>query len=228
MPTAGGKLNKAQQSLLIVSGVLFLAYFVPVLRWPLLPFHYLYTHLHELGHAIAAMATGGQFIRIELAPDGSGVTTSNGGWQLFVSPAGYVGATAFGAGILALSRNAKGAQIAFRVLFAIMAIGMLCWIRGVFGFATGLVFTALFGWLGFRKDDGHTQWLAQFLGVFLSLSSIQAVLITLHIGGMAMGEDDAMILERTTGIPAVFSALVWTAVSVAIAIWGLRRAWAGR
>lgn len=228
MPTPGAKLNKAQQSLLIVSSLIFAAYFVPVLRWPLLPLTYLYTHLHEIGHAIAAMATGGHFIRVTLEPDGSGLTTSMGGWQLLVSPAGYVGATFFGAMILAMSRTPRGAQTAFKILFAIMVIGMLCWIRGVFGFATGLLFTALFGWLGFRKEDGHTQWLAQFLGVFLSLSSIQAVLITLRIGGISYGEDDAMILEKATGIPAVLSAVLWTAASLAIAIWGLRRAWSGR
>jgi hypothetical protein len=225
----GGKLNKAQTSLLIVSSALFLAYFVPILRWPMLPLQYLYTHLHEIGHALAAVATGGEGVRIYVHADGSGVTSAFGGSQLLVSPAGYIGATAMGALLLAFSRTVVGAQRAFQGMFFLMFIAMVAWIRigseGLVGFATGLLFALGFAWLGFRKADGHTQWIAQFLGVFLSLSAIRAVLITLHIGGVAVGEDDAMILQRTTGIPAVLSAFVWTAISLGIAWLGLRRAW---
>lgn len=232
MSSNAGKLNKAQKSLLIVSSALFLAYFVPILRWPMLPLQYLYTHLHEIGHALAAVATGGEGVRIFVHADGSGVTTSMGGSQLLVSPAGYIGATAMGALLLAFSRTVLGAQRSFQALAVLMFLAMVAWIRigsdGLVGFLTGLLFTLGFAWLGFRKPDGHTQWIAQFLGVFLSLSSIRAVLITLHIGGVAMGEDDAMILQRTTGIPAVLSALLWTAASLALAIWGLRRAWSER
>lgn len=232
MSSKGEKLDKAQISLLIVASAVFLAYFVPILQWPMLPLQYLYTHLHELGHAFMALATGGSDIMIFVHADGSGVTTSRGGSQLLVSPAGYIGATAMGAVLLAMSRTVTGAQRGFQGLFALMFLGMLMWIRigtdGLVGFLTGLAFTIALGFLAFRKPAGYTQWIAQFLGVFLSLSSIRAVLITLHIGGVAMGEDDAMILQRTTGIPAVLSAILWTAASLALAWWGLQRAWSSR
>jgi len=198
---------------------------------PLLPLQYLYTHLHEIGHAIAAAATGGEGIRIFVHADGSGVTTSLGGSQLLVSPAGYIGATALGAVLLAMSRTVTGAQRGFQGLFVIMFIAMLAWIRigpdGIVGFITGLLFTLGFGWLAFRKPDSHTQWIAQFLGVFLSLSAIRAVLITMGIGGTP-GEDDARILEKATGIPAWLSATLWSGVSLILAWWGLRIAWRGR
>lgn len=197
----------------------------------MLPLQFLYTHLHEIGHALAATATGGDHVRIFVFADGSGVTTSFGGSQLLTSPAGYIGATAMGAIILAMSRTVTGAQRSFQGLFFLMLIAMVAWIRvgsqGLVGYVFGLVFLLLFAWAGFRKTDGHTQWMAQFLGVFLSLSAIRAVLITMGIGGTP-GEDDARILEKATGIPAWFSAVLWSAISLGLTWFGLRIAWRGR
>lgn len=229
MPTQKGKLDRAQKSLLIIGSVIFIAWFVPAMQWPLIPFQYLYTHLHEMSHAIVALATGGHDIRIEVATDGSGLTTSFGGWQLLVSPAGYVGATVFGALVLAMSKTPAGAKRAFMGLGFVMFLGMVMWIRGdAVGFTTGLLLTLLFGWLGSRKADERTQFVAQFIGMFLALCSVQAVLTTLRIGAIASRENDAEILQHATGIPAILSAVIWTAASLVIAWLGLKWAWSGR
>ena len=86
-------MNRNQKLLLLSTGLVIVSWVVPILSLLTLPLQYLYTHLHEIGHAIVAAGTGGHDIEIKVFANGSGVTTSLGGSQLLISPAGYVGAT---------------------------------------------------------------------------------------------------------------------------------------
>ena len=47
--------------------------------------------LHELGHALAALITGGQVVGIQIYPEQGGVTFTRGGWPFVILSAGYVG-----------------------------------------------------------------------------------------------------------------------------------------
>ncbi len=199
---------------------------IPILALAALPIQYLYTHLHEISHALIAVATGGTGVTIRVFADGSGITGSFGGWQLFVSPAGYVGGTVFGAAVLFAARTAEGARRAFLALAVTLGIGLLLWIRGdLFGVTSAILgVLALVGAAKFLKGDTLVFW-GQFVGAYLSLASLQAVFSIFGFGAMAMQENDAIILERATGIPAPLSALLWAGVSVTVVVAMLIRAW---
>ncbi len=221
-------LSKSQKRLLILSSLIVLAWFVPYLHWATLPLQYLYTHLHELGHALVAFATGGRGITIAVFADGSGVTRSYGGWQILVSPAGYIGATVMGAVILALSATKEGARKAVIGLLALMAFALTVWLRGdlVGVLSAVLIMGGLVGLL--RARTVLVQEVVQFIGLFLCVMSLQAVLQILRITPVAMAENDAEILQNATGIPAVLSATLWAGISIGVAWWGLKRAWSAR
>ena len=199
---------------------------IPVLSLITLPLQYLYTHLHEFGHAIAALATGGSEVVIRVFANGSGATEAVGGVPLFISPAGYIGATVFGSLILYMSRTAAGARRALILTAIVLGAGLILWIRGDLVGVTSAVLGALILWLCAQrlKGDG-LQVTGQFLGAYLSLASLQAVFDTFGFRGEAAGENDAQILERITGIPASLSSLVWAGVSVAAVVTMLRRSW---
>lgn len=72
------------------------------------PFRLLTTLVHELGHGLAAIVTGGDFLRFVVFPDGSGLAYTAGGWRLIVIPAGYLGAAAFGALLIVAGRRPRG------------------------------------------------------------------------------------------------------------------------
>jgi hypothetical protein len=212
-----------QKRLLIVASLVFVAWFVPVMQLFTLPLQFLYTHLHEIGHAIAAMITGGSGIWITVHADGSGLTSSWGGSQLVMSPAGYVGATAMGAGVLALSRTKEGARDAIVGLFIVLLAGLVLWVRGdVVGITTAV---GLIGVLFVLARQSWVQDVAQFIGLYMCAASVQAVMQTMNLNPLAYQQNDAQILQEATGIPAIVSAFVWTGISFALAWLGLRRAW---
>lgn len=199
---------------------------IPVLALAALPIQYLYTHLHEISHALVAVATGGTGVTIRVFADGSGVTGSFGGWQLFVSPAGYVGGTIFGAVVLFWSRSAEGARKALASIAVVLGVGLLLWIRGdLFGLISAVLGIAGLA-LGAKYLKGDTlAFTGQFIGAYLCLASLQAVFSIFGFGSMAMQENDAVILERATGIPAALSALLWAGISVTVVVVMLIRAW---
>ncbi len=63
--------------------------------------------VHELGHGLAAIITGGSFVRFEVFPNGAGVAYTAGGNRLLILPAGYLGAAFFGATLLVLTNRTR-------------------------------------------------------------------------------------------------------------------------
>lgn len=63
--------------------------------------------VHELGHGLAAILTGGSFVKFEVFPNGSGVAYTAGGNSLLIKPAGYLGAAFFGATLLVLTNRTR-------------------------------------------------------------------------------------------------------------------------
>lgn len=54
------------------------------------------TYLHEFGHALAALFTGGNVASLAVNTDGSGVTVTSGGIRWVIEIGGYIGSVLFG------------------------------------------------------------------------------------------------------------------------------------
>lgn len=63
--------------------------------------------VHELGHGLTAILTGGRFIKFEVFPNGAGLATTAGGSPLLVPQMGYLGAALFGAVLLVLTNRVR-------------------------------------------------------------------------------------------------------------------------
>jgi hypothetical protein len=158
--------------------------------------------------------------------DGSGVTTGFGGNPLLVSSAGYVGATAFGALVIALAHNERGARTALLTMAWVLGGAMVLWVRGdLVGLLSGIIGVAVLALAGTKLKGDARLFAAQFFGLFMGLASLQAVFATLRIGQVALEMNDAEILQGLTGIPAIISAVIWSAISLCLVIWALRRSW---
>ena len=77
--------------------------------------------LHELGHAVAALLTGGQVVSIEIFPDEGGVTTTRGGWPFVILSAGYLGSLLAGGVLLYLSSYRRWGRALMIALAALIA-----------------------------------------------------------------------------------------------------------
>src|SRR5262245_46120275 len=82
---------------LIAFAIVFVLWNVPQLDFILYPVRLFVTFVHESGHALAALLTGGHVGGLTVLPDGSGYTLTSGGSRLLILPAGYLGAALFGA-----------------------------------------------------------------------------------------------------------------------------------
>src|SRR5512135_2171103 len=81
--------------------------------------------LHELGHALAALLTGGQVISIQIFPDEGGLTTTRGGWPFVILSSGYVGSLLFGGVLLYLSNRRTWTRRLLIVLGMLLALSTL-------------------------------------------------------------------------------------------------------
>ena len=99
--------RRKSNPLWVAGAILLLLWIIPFGGLVLLPLQYLNTHIHELSHAVAALASGGQGMNISVFPDGSGVTQFQGGWTiLWVRNAlGFGTGIVYFAGVLLLAKN---------------------------------------------------------------------------------------------------------------------------
>jgi hypothetical protein len=103
---------------------------------------------------------------------------------------------------------------------------MVLWVRGDFiGLISGVIGVVALALAGTKLKGDARLFAAQFFGLFMGLASLQAVFATLRIGQVAIEMNDAQILQGLTGIPAIVSAVIWSAISLCLVIWALRRSW---
>ncbi len=205
---------------------------VAVLLWwsPfLLPFRLFVTMIHELGHALAAVLTGGQVLGISIRLDGSGVTLVQGGSLFLTASAGYVGSSAFGAGLLLLAR----APARRRLLLQFLAIGLVLATLFFFRNPTGILAAAFLAagfWLtAARGADWGVALLVYWLAVLNGLYAANDLLVLLELSrpAGAGAASDAALMQRATGVPALVWALGWTALALWVQYLALRAALLG-
>ena len=215
-----------QQKRLILLGILSLALWVVAETRPILyPLIYLNTHIHELCHALSAWATGGAPTHIEVYASGSGVAPIRGGVIFIVAAAGYVGAAAIGGLLLASSKSADHSKKAIYTLAIFLLFSMIALVRGdLVGIVSGWLWVLLL--FGFAKKASPTaqQNLVAFLGIQQCLTSTYSLLILQKLTVALETQNDAGIMQDSTGIPALFWAILWSLLGIIAMWWGLRKA----
>jgi hypothetical protein len=225
---------RPQATVLLTAAVISIVlWFIPFAEILTYPFRIFVTFIHEGGHAIAALLTGNSVQSLSIATNASGETyTSQGGTisQMFVASAGYLGSMAFGALLLVLIRKTIAARIVLigsaALVFALTDIYGLIKpaMSGVV--SSALPFTILAGTLltvGLVVIAKYAS--ARAATFFVSLLAVQCILnalldlktvFFLSSPFAPTVPTDAVNMANATGIPAVFWAVVWIGIAVAI------------
>ncbi len=206
----------------------FAAYFVALwLFWatPLVyPLKIFVVLLHEISHALAGIASGGDVERILLTMDEGGATQVRGGSPFLMLSAGYLGSLVWGI-LLLESARAPGRwlrRIVAAVGAFVMAIAVL-FLRNAFGIAFSLAFGAALILAARRLSPRANAALLTVLGL---TSALYAVLdIRSDILQRPHLESDAHMLYELTGIPTVVWGVAWSAGALLLSGWALRRAY---
>lgn len=219
-------MRRDQKTLIAAALTAFALWAVPLLRPFGLPLIYLNTHIHELCHALTATATGGRVQMIEVFANGSGVTPITGGSLLLTASAGYVGSTLVGGSLLAFSRPPKQAKTMLWVTFGFLLFSMVMFVRGdLVGIGSGILWLLTLGLLARNLEGEKAVFAAQFLGLELALTSLQAFMVLMQITTSTERQSDALILEKVSGLPAFVWATGWLVFGVVAIVLALVSAW---
>jgi hypothetical protein len=232
-------------TLLVATALSVLLWFIPYAEVLTYPFRIFVTFIHEGGHALAALLTGNSVQSLSVATNASGETyTTQGGLfsQIFIASAGYLGAMAFGALLLALIRKAFAARIVLlssaALIFGLTLIFGL--IKPLFWFDSwsGIPFTLLAGLfisVGLVLIARFAS--ARVATFFVSFLAVQCVLNALFdlktvlFLSAPFGPSvptDAANMARATGIPGLLWATLWIVLAFGLLWFVMRLYVAGR
>ncbi|MCG8469509.1 MAG: M50 family metallopeptidase [Gemmatimonadetes bacterium] len=182
--------------------------------------------LHEISHGIAALATGGQILGIDVTPREGGVCRCPGGSEFLTLSAGYLGSLLWGGAMIwsAERFTARGAWVTAGIA-AVVGGATLLYVRQPFAAAFGLAFAAALIVVSRRAGQVGNRLVLTTLGL---TSCLYAVLdIKSDVLDRPELLSDARMLAEITGIPTLAWGTIWIAIAIAFCIalfrWALRR-----
>ncbi len=212
-----------RQRALVITGVAFVIVLVlwnvPQLDFILYPVRLFVTFVHESGHAVATLITGGRVGSLTVYPDGSGVTLSAGGSRLLILPAGYLGAALFGAVLFYITNTVPFPKtISLILAILVAAITLLytsilstAWLVGL---GTALVLLALWRF----ADRSVNLLILDILAILTGLNAVLDLLGIIRFNTASMGAvlNDAAAFSREIApiIPGVVWAVLWAVIAV--------------
>jgi hypothetical protein len=208
--------------LVAASVVTLLLYFIPFAWIVVYPFRLFVTFIHEGGHALGALLTFGAVEQINLHLDASGETYTRGGMPLVVSSAGYLSSTVYGAGLLMLGQQGGRAKAVLAATALAVAGLTVLYVQGIFGWLVGLGLTVGLILTAVAATVRVAHFLLSFLAVQCCLNALYDLRTLFFISAFSNAHSDARNMQSFTGVPAIFWALVWLVVSLAVLAQALR------
>jgi len=186
----------------------------PTGRQILYPVILLVTFLHEFGHALGALLTGGAVEDILVNKDGSGLTRTYGGSRSIILMGGYLGSAIFG-NILFLI-GARFAKLVNPILL-MLAVSMI--FTGIYWYTSS--FTSLF-LIGFALLLILLVWKTNFgreVLMFLGLATILYIIQDINIGPTS---DLTKYAETMKFLPISFWKYSWLTIAILLFLLNLK------
>lgn len=171
----------------------------------LYPVTLLVTFLHEFGHALGSVLTGGGVTGLQINPDGSGYTTTVGGNRAVILMGGYLGSALLGNLLFFIGARYK--HLTDRTLYVLagaMAFASIVWFESLQSTIFLWVFAASLYFIASRTD-----WDQDVL-MFLGFAAVLYIIQDFNVGPSS----DLAMYEQTVGI---FPAQIWMYVWLALA-----------
>lgn len=209
---------------LVITGALYLIPGGELVGYPLL---LLSTYVHEMGHGLAALLVGGDFVSLQVFGDGSGVALTATGGRLsraVVAAGGLVGpAVAAGIGFT-IGRRMSWARVFLLVIGVFTLLSAALWVRSAVGWAValGIIATCLGVALGIRQAHWSQLWLV-FLSVQLAMSVFsrgEYLFARSAATGAGVGVSDSEAIAAVLVLPYWFWGGVCGLFSVAVLGYG--------
>lgn len=207
---------KRSISLLLASIAIIFLSSTPGLEMIVAPVKWFVTCVHEICHGLAAILTGGRVHSISIHSDFSGLTMTSGGINWVISFAGYMGTALIGSialKVLSKYDDAGGLVITFYTVLMFITsyyaliggsyVNFLMVMLGCGGFA-------MIAMLGRTSIIVHS--IASFFSIQLLLNAFYDIKTLIVLTGTGV-HTDAVNMQNSTGIPAIFWACLWLGLS---------------
>ncbi|RMG86180.1 MAG: M50 family peptidase [Chloroflexi bacterium] len=199
--------------------VVFVLWNVPGFDFITYPLRLFVTYVHEAGHSLAAVISGGQVLGFEVFENGGGVAYTSGGARWLILPAGYLGAALFGAILFYLANRLRYVEF----LSACMAVLLLFFplllnSQSLTAMMVGLGFGLLFLLMTIRASRDLNRLVLAVLAAMTGLNAVMDLLFLTRnpeIGAGATINDAAKFAQEVA--PALSPWMVavgWAAIAV--------------
>lgn len=231
-PTPARPSVSARGALLLAALTLVLVErYVPHGRVALYPLVLFATWVHEMGHGLAALLVGGEFSRLDIYADASGlahIRVPMGPSSGVTAAAGLLAPPLLGGVMLAVARGPRRARGLLFALAAALGLSLALWIRGPVGMAVAAGVSLGFLVSSRVSSDRVAMVIAQLLGLLLGLDAVRRAdyLFTpsARIGGEVMTSDVSAVAASWGGSYLAWGALI-AAVGATVFALGLWAAW---
>jgi len=178
------------------------------------PINLFVTVLHELGHALGGIISGGTVEYVQINADGSGKASILGGSTLIILMGGYLGSAIFGNIIFYIGVKAgKLARAALYVLGGFMLLSGVIWFSHLFSTLTLFIFG------GALITLAHKQWVMREALMFLGLASLIYIIRDFNVGPSS---DLALYARIIKIIPAGLWMYIWLGLVLIMTYFNLR------
>ena len=211
---------------------------VPGIHFLMTPVSQFVTMVHEMGHAIVTILTGGHVDFMTVVSDGqghAGLTGSRGGLAFLSTQAGYIGTTVFGCLLIYLGQYPRlsksllsGLGVAMIVSSLIfMAPGLLSlhFFESIGSLLWGLGMGAFCVYLGKKLQPAWANLVVLFLAVQTALSSLALlwVLVPNALGLAGAHFTDATLMAELIPFTLpIFWVLLWVSISILMLFFTLK------
>ena len=200
----------------------------------LYPFTILATWFHEMSHGLMALVLGGQFRKLEIFGDGSGVASYAMSLSLapigpaLVAAAGPMGPPIAGSALILASRSFKTATLSLKILGGFLLLSTLIWVRSLFGLIAipllGLIILAI----AFKAPRWLQGFAIQFLGVQACVSTYHQLDYLFSYSAGPLGLSDTAQIQQRLLLPYWFWGGLMAIASLVILVQSLRIAYRSR
>lgn len=184
------------------------------------PVAFLGTWVHEMGHGLGAIMTGGQFLEMVVSPDFSGMaytSFSGNGSRMILIITGLLAPSFVGALLLILARGLGQGRLALGLLVFGLFVCGLFWAGDMFTRITVLGAGLILGLIAVKTPQAFRVIFAQIVAVSICLNAVNQIDYYFMRGGVSGGREvvsDTEVLTQIFGLPHVVWALLLTGTAL--------------
>lgn len=203
--------NSLEFSLLLFAVIISLIFFDSKLLFPIKIFIIIF---HEINHVFAGIISGGEPKYLTFDLNLSGKTLIEGGSQIFIASAGYLGSIVIGSLLFVSSFSNRFRKWYLNILAIIIFLTTVNLIKGELQIFIGLLVSVTLFLISKYLPENILKFFLQYVGLISCLYVITDIKEDLLIKNIRV--TDTQILEYLTGVSAQIWGIIWLFIALGV------------